>query len=44
MPGGLWEIFVGVWLIAKGFKHPSGRFGTPGAAAKPNPTPLPILK
>ena len=22
IPGGLWEVFVGVWLIVKGFNHP----------------------
>lgn len=42
VPGGLWEIFIGMWLIAKGFKHPSARFGAPGVAATPAPTPLPI--
>ena len=39
----LWEIFIGVWLIAKGFKHPSGRFGEPYVAAPPTPTPMPIV-
>ena len=23
IPGGLWELFIGVWLIAKGFNTPS---------------------
>jgi hypothetical protein len=35
IPGGLWELFTGVWLIAKGFR-------TPPAAAEPtasSPTP-----
>ncbi len=28
LPGGLWEIFVGVWLIVKGFNAPaSNRHG-----------------
>ena len=22
IPGGLWELFIGVWLIAKGFNSP----------------------
>jgi hypothetical protein len=29
IPGGLWELFIGVWLIAKGFN-------TPPASAEPN--------
>ena len=24
IPGGLWEVFIGVWLIARGFKTPRG--------------------
>jgi hypothetical protein len=24
IPGGLWELFIGVWLIVKGFNSPSG--------------------
>lgn len=24
LPGGLWEVFIGVWLIVKGFDHPAG--------------------
>jgi hypothetical protein len=23
LPGGLWEVFIGVWLIAKGFSAPA---------------------
>jgi hypothetical protein len=23
IPGGLWELFIGVWLIAKGFNSPA---------------------
>jgi hypothetical protein len=23
IPGGLWEVFIGVWLIAKGFNTPA---------------------
>jgi len=32
IPGGLWEVFIGVWLIAKGFSAapiPSGRIASP---------------
>jgi hypothetical protein len=27
IPGGLWELFIGVWLIAKGFKPPATASG-----------------
>lgn len=28
LPGGLWEIFIGVWLIVKGFNSPAGVAGS----------------
>jgi hypothetical protein len=38
IPGGLWEAFIGVWLIAKGFSPPAN------ATASPAPGPrLPAL-
>jgi hypothetical protein len=33
IPGGLWELFIGVWLIAKGFS-PSGIAPAPAAASR----------
>ena len=33
IPGGLWEVFIGVWLIAKGFN-------TPAVPLEPTPTVL----
>ncbi len=44
MPGGLWEVFIGVWLIAKGFKNLSMRSGTPVGPVMPLPAPLPKVK
>lgn len=41
IPGGLWEVFIGVWLIAKGFKRLAGRPGSPDAVTAPDPAPLP---
>lgn len=35
IPGGLWELFIGVWLIAKGFKAPAT---VSGAAAPATPS------
>ncbi len=35
IPGGLWEVFIGVWLIVKGF---SSNAGTPGTS-EPTSTP-----
>jgi hypothetical protein len=36
IPGGLWEVFIGVWLIAKGFTTPSH---LPSAPATSSTTP-----
>jgi hypothetical protein len=33
LPGGLWEVFIGGWLIVKGFSAPA-------SAAEPAPTAL----
>jgi hypothetical protein len=38
IPGGLWELFIGVWLIAKGF-NPSA-FNPPATVPKPDKTDL----
>jgi hypothetical protein len=35
IPGGLWELFIGVWLIAKGFSSPP----IPSEPASPSMTP-----
>ena len=35
LPGGLWEIFVGVWLIAKGFS------GSPARSEQTTPSIVP---
>jgi hypothetical protein len=32
LPGGLWEVFIGVWLIAKGFNAPAAASERAGAA------------
>ena len=37
IPGGLWELFVGVWLIVKGFKPISAPSETPTASTTPTP-------
>ena len=40
IPGGLWEIFIGVWLIVKGFNTPSHLFVEPTiSSAQPVATP-----
>jgi hypothetical protein len=38
LPGGLWEIFIGVWLIAKGFN--AAAFVVPVRSASPMAEPL----
>jgi hypothetical protein len=43
VPGGLWEVFIGVWLIAKGFKRLTGRSGSPDVTRTPTPTPRPTV-
>lgn len=43
IPGGLWEVFIGVWLIAKGFKTLSGHPGAPDAAATFTPASRPTV-
>lgn len=42
IPGGLWELFVGVWLIVKGFTPLSVSPQTAAASTTPTPTPLPV--
>jgi hypothetical protein len=42
IPGGLWELFVGVWLIVKGFTPLSVPPETATASTTPAPTPLPV--
>ncbi|MGH9151067.1 MAG: DUF4386 domain-containing protein [Acidimicrobiales bacterium] len=40
IPGGLWELFIGVWLIAKGFSSPpvpSARITSPTTPLVPSP-------
>jgi hypothetical protein len=34
IPGGLWELFIGVWLIAKGFSTSSQLPSEPAISAK----------
>ncbi|MET3922017.1 hypothetical protein ABIB26_002973 [Arthrobacter sp. UYEF20] len=41
IPGGLWELFVGVWLIVKGFTPISGPSESPMSSTTPTPTSLP---
>jgi hypothetical protein len=41
IPGGLWELFIGVWLIVKGFKPLSGASKTPTSSTTPTPASLP---
>ena len=36
IPGGLWEVFIGVWLIVKGFN-------TPAVPAEPTTSSTPLL-
>ena len=38
LPGGLWEVFIGVWLIVRGFESPAGSSGT--ASLRPAAVPL----
>jgi hypothetical protein len=35
IPGGLWELFIGVWLIARGFNSPAVASGTPATLPLP---------
>jgi hypothetical protein len=28
IPGGLWEVLIGVWLIVKGFNPPANAIGS----------------
>lgn len=35
IPGGLWEVFIGVWLIAKGFSIPSVPLGPTSSSTTP---------
>jgi hypothetical protein len=41
IPGGLWEVFIGVWLIAKGFSPITGIPASPAPSTTPDPMPLP---
>jgi len=36
IPGGLWELFIGVWLIAKGFNPPVSESPTSSASVTPD--------
>jgi hypothetical protein len=36
IPGGLWELFIGVWLIAKGFNPPVSDASTSSASVTPD--------
>lgn len=38
IPGGLWEVFIGIWLIVKGFNPPEST--TPGLSATAPTTPV----
>jgi hypothetical protein len=41
IPGGLWEAFIGVWLIVKGFSHPvAAEVGTPVPTGRAPVAPL----
>ncbi|HEY0604393.1 MAG TPA: DUF4386 domain-containing protein [Herpetosiphonaceae bacterium] len=40
IPGGLWEVFMGVWLIAKGFRAAAGPY-EPTTSSMPLPTASP---
>jgi hypothetical protein len=37
IPGGLWELFIGVWLIAKGFSSSATPSGSATAGHRPIP-------
>ena len=40
LPGGLWELFIGVWLIARGFSSstvPSGQAASSTTQRRPSP-------
>jgi hypothetical protein len=39
IPGGLWEVFAGVWLIVRGFNAPRNASGGAGMASARMPTP-----
>jgi hypothetical protein len=41
VPGGLWELFVGGWLIVKGFTPLSGPSESPTSSTTPTPVSLP---
>ncbi|MCU1563401.1 MAG: hypothetical protein JWN05_1780 [Arthrobacter sp.] len=41
IPGGLWELFIGVWLIVKGFTPITGPSASPTSSTAPDPMPLP---
>jgi hypothetical protein len=42
VPGGLWEVFIGVWLIAKGFNTSANPPEPPAAAATTSNTVSPL--
>lgn len=41
IPGGLWEVFIGVWLIVRGFTPITGPSASPTSSTTPDPMPLP---
>jgi hypothetical protein len=43
IPGGLWEVFIGVWLIVKGF-NPSAFASQATTATRPGTSAAPLVK
>ena len=43
IPGGLWELFIGVWLIAKGFSTSSQIPSEPSISARTPVVPPPLV-
>ncbi len=42
LPGGLWEVFMGIWLIVKGFNAPSIPTAASTTATNPDPVRLSV--
>ena len=43
LPGGLWEVFIGVWLMVKGFNAPSIPEASAPTAANPDQVCLSVV-
>ena len=43
IPGGLWEVFIGVWLIARGFNHSTAPSEQPTSSTAPRRTSAEVV-